>query len=241
MATTPSLSSASDHPEHSLDQLNRDFEKSAPDQILRKGHELFGEKMVLSTGFGASGVVLMHQLSLVTPGATVFFLDTGLLFDETYELIGRIEQRMNVRFERVLPELSLEEQAAEHGEKLWETQPDLCCEIRKVRPLKAFLSDKEAWITAIRRDQSPTRKDTPVFQKDSHLGVIKISPLATWTEEDIWTYIRLNELPYNPLHDQGYPSIGCFPCTRPVQDGEDIRAGRWAGSSKTECGIHKPS
>lgn len=221
-----------------IEKLNNSFEGTSPARIMKWATDTYGEDAVLSTGFGASGIVLMHQLSLVKPGATAFYLDTDLLFGETYDLIDRIRERMDIRLLRVRTNVSLEEQAREHGEKLWESRPDLCCHIRKVLPLQNFLMDKKAWFTGIRRDQSPTRKNTPVLQWDENLEVIKVSPLATWTEDEVWSYIRINELPYNELHDKGYPSIGCWPCTRAVKEGEDLRAGRWSDISKTECGIH---
>lgn len=221
-----------------IEKRNNSFEGTSPARIMKWATDTYGEDAVLSTGFGASGIVLMHQLSLVKPGATAFYLDTDLLFGETYDLIDRIRERMDIRLLRVRTNVSLEEQAREHGEKLWESRPDLCCHIRKVLPLQNFLKDKKAWFTGIRRDQSPTRKNTPVLQWDENLEVIKVSPLATWTEDEVWSYIRINELPYNELHDKGYPSIGCWPCTRAVKEGEDLRAGRWSDISKTECGIH---
>ena len=224
--------------EKEIGKLNALFDGAAPDKILRWVVETYGDDAVLSTGFGASGLVLMHQLSLVRPGAIAFYLDTDLLFGETYELIDRIRERMNLNLVRVRPELTVAEQAEKHGDRLWESRPDQCCYIRKVLPLQNFLSDKKAWITGIRRDQSETRKDTALFSYDENHDVLKINPLATWSEEEVWSYIKINDLPYNELHDKGYPSIGCWPCTRAVAEGEDPRAGRWAGSGKTECGIH---
>ncbi len=225
-------------PEDEINKLNKLFEKAGPDKILRWTVDTYGDGAVLSTGFGASGIVLMHQFSLIKPGATAFYLDTDLLFGETYTLIDHIRERMNLNLVRVRPELTLEEQAEKHGDRLWESRPDQCCYIRKVLPLQRFLSDKNAWITGIRRDQSETRKDTALFEYNDELKVLKINPLATWSEDEVWSYIQINDLPYNELHDKGYPSIGCRPCTRAVGDGEDLRAGRWSDSMKTECGIH---
>jgi phosphoadenosine phosphosulfate reductase len=218
--------------------LNEEYEGSDPSRILEWTVDTFSDDAVLSTGFGASGIVLMHQLSIVRPGAPVFYLDTDLLFDETNELIDRIRERMDIRLIRVRPEYTLDQQAAEFGEKLWESRPDQCCHIRKVLPLKNFLKDKKAWMTAIRRDQSATRKDTPIFQLDEWLDVLKVCPLAGWSEDEIWSYLHVNRLPYNELHDRGYPSIGCWPCTRPAATNGDLRAGRWSGTAKTECGLH---
>ncbi|MDG5767749.1 phosphoadenylyl-sulfate reductase [Balneolales bacterium ANBcel1] len=231
-------SQASRISDEEIRRLNTRFRDAGPEQILQWTVARYGDDAVLSTGFGASGIVLMHQLSLVKPGAAAFYLDTDLLFGETYELIDRIRERMELNLVRVRPELSLDEQAEQYGDRLWETRPDQCCHIRKVLPLQRFLSDKRAWITGIRRDQSETRKHTELFAYDQRLDILKINPLASWPEEDVWSYIRINDLPYNELHDKGYPSIGCWPCTNPVSEGEDLRAGRWSGTGKTECGIH---
>lgn len=225
--------------ETEIRRLNALFEGSGPDRILEWVMDRYGNDAVLSSGFGASGMVLMHQLSLVRPGSIAFYLDTDLLFKETYELIDRIEERMDLQLIRVRTPVSLDEQAREYGERLWKSRPDMCCHIRKVLPLRSFLEDKRAWITGIRRDQSESRRDTPHFQWEEEFEVLKVNPVATWSEEEIWSYIHINELPYNELHDKGYPSIGCWPCTRAVRDGEDLRAGRWDGMAKTECGIHR--
>jgi phosphoadenosine phosphosulfate reductase len=150
----------------------------------------------------------------------------------------RLAERFELTFTRVHSGLSLEDQAATEGPNLWSTSPDRCCFIRKVLPLRRFLSTRSAWITGIRRDQSPTRKGIGIVSWDAANGLVKINPLARWTESDVWAYIRRYDLPYNPLHDEGYPSIGCIPCTRQVADGEDARAGRWRGHEKLECGIH---
>lgn len=219
-------------------KLNKLFESSGPERILEWATEQYGDDVVLSTGFGSSGIVLMHQLSLIKPGATAFYLDTDLLFEETYELIERIRERLNLRLVKVQTPVSVEEQSRQYGDKLWENRPDLCCYIRKVLPLRKFLKDKKAWITGIRRDQSESRSNIELFQHDEAFDVLKINPLASWSEDEVWNYIHINELPYNELHDKGYPSIGCWPCTRAVNEGEDLRAGRWSGKMKTECGIH---
>jgi phosphoadenosine phosphosulfate reductase len=178
------------------------------------------------------------MLSAIRPGARIFYLDTDLLFPETHALRNRLEARYGVRFERRATRVSLSDQTAEYGERLWERQPDLCCHLRKVTPLKEMLSGLRAWVTAVRRDQSPTRANTGLVERDEKFGLIKINPLAGWSARDVWDYITRYDVPYNPLHDHGYPSIGCAPCTTPVQIGEDGRAGRWRGTGKTECGIH---
>ncbi len=151
----------------------------------------------------------------------------------------QLEARYGVRFERRAPRLSLDDQAVEYGERLWERQPNLCCQLRKVEPLREMLGGLRAWVTAIRRDQSPLRAGIRVLEPDEKYGLVKINPLASWSSINVWNYIVKYDVPYNPLHDRGYPSIGCLPCTTPVQIGETLRAGRWRGTDKTECGIHQ--
>ncbi len=222
-----------------VDSLNEKFGSLSPEDILESVLLEYGSEAVMSSGFGPSGLVLMHKLSLLKPGAKVFYLDTDLLFGETYSLIQALEVRLNLRFVKVRSHLSLDQQAREYGDELWKSSPDKCCYLRKVLPLKSFLDDKKAWITAIRKDQSETRRDSPVVSWSETFGVIKVNPMVNWTEDDVWSYIHLNEIPYNELHDRDYPSIGCIPCTRPVAPGSGLRSGRWAGLTKTECGIHE--
>lgn len=223
------------------DLLNKKLTEAYPDEILQWGVETFGSKIVLGTGFGSSGMFLIHRIYQLGLPITVFFLDTHLLFEETYALKEQIEQRYDMQITRVTPDISLEKQTAEYGEELWNKDPDQCCYLRKVKPLRNYLSDKAAWITGVRRTQAKTRQQTKVIERDPENGVIKINPLANWSSDQVWDYIHINELPYNPLHDQGYPSIGCIPCTQPVGSKEDERAGRWQGAAKTECGIHVSS
>jgi phosphoadenosine phosphosulfate reductase len=173
------------------------------------------------------------------PDAHIFYLDTGLHFKETYETRDRLERKYQTRFIQALPKLTLEQQEDQHGAQLWVTNPDKCCAIRKVHPLSEVLGNYDAWITGIRRDQSPTRANAGKVEYDIKFGLVKINPLADWTNKQVWKYIQEENIPYNPLHDQDYPSIGCEPCTLPVKPGDDPRAGRWAGSSKTECGLHE--
>src|SRR5699024_3543000 len=167
--------------------------------------------------------------------------DTQLLFDQTYALRDRLEERFDIDITGVMPELTLKEQEQKYGEDLWKSHPNRCCYFRKVRPLRNYLSDKKAWITGIRRNQTEARRQARKIEWDPLNKVVKINPLVEWTDERVWSYIREYELAYNPLHDEGYPSIGCMPCTRAVAEEEDRRAGRWNGSTKTECGIHIPS
>jgi phosphoadenosine phosphosulfate reductase len=197
------------------------------------------DKIVYASSFGAEAIVLIDLIQQVRPDAHIVFLDTGLHFPETYEVIDEIEARFPLlKIERKQPALSLDEQAAEHGSALWKRNPNQCCQIRKVIPLRETLTTKDAWISGLRREQSPTRKDTQFLNKDEKFENIKICPLIHWTWDEVWSYIREKELPYNRLHDDDYPSIGCFPCTQPAGTNGDSRAGRWAGSGKTECGLH---
>lgn len=229
-------------PAHWIPKLLHDFsrhvESTSPRAILRWSCETFAPHLAMATGFGPSGVVLMHMLSQIHPETTVFYLDTDLLFEETYALRDQLAEQFGLTFTRVHSGLSLEAQADEHGPALWTREPDRCCALRKVRPLRQFLATRQAWITGIRRDQSPTRADIRPVEWDDANGLVKINPLAGWSAEDVWAYIDAYDLPYNPLHDDGYPSLGCLPCTRRVAAGEDDRAGRWSGFTKTECGIH---
>ncbi len=221
-----------------LQRVSDEFEDAWPDAILRWALNTFGSDAAMATGFGPSGVALMHLVSCINQEATVFYLDTDLLFPETHDLKRRLADRLGLTFTRVHSGLSLPDQAREEGPNLWQTNPDRCCFIRKVQPLRRFLSSREAWITGIRRDQSPTRERIGIVGWDEANGLVKINPLANWTEDQVWQYVEVNELPYNRLHDQGYPSLGCIPCTKPVSENEDPRAGRWQGHNKLECGIH---
>lgn len=222
----------------SLRPVSDSLEDASPREVLTWGFDTFGDGIALATGFGPSGIVLMHLVSQIRPETTIFYLDTQLLFEETYALRDELEERLGVRIQAVTPKLTVEEQARKHGPELWQRAPDHCCYLRKVQPLKDFLSRREAWITGIRRDQSRSRNQIAIVDWDAANEVVKLCPLANWTAEDVWSYLRMNDLPYNPLHDRGYPSIGCVHCTRPVSKGDDERAGRWSGHEKTECGIH---
>lgn len=197
------------------------------------------DKIVYASSFGAEAIVLIDLIQQVKPDAHIVFLDTGLHFPETYVVIEKIEARFpSLKIERKQPDLNLDQQREQYGSALWKRDPNLCCQIRKVIPLKEALSDKDAWISGLRREQSPTRKDTQFLNHDEKFNNTKICPLIHWTWDEVWDYIRTHNLPYNELHDHSYPSIGCFPCTQPVSAEGDSRAGRWAGSGKTECGLH---
>ncbi|TCZ78137.1 phosphoadenylyl-sulfate reductase [Paenibacillus albiflavus] len=197
------------------------------------------DEIVYASSFGAEAIVLIDLISQIKPDARIVFLDTGLHFPETYEVIDQIEARFPLlRIERKQPALSLDEQAAQYGPDLWLRDPNQCCHIRKVIPLQETLAQKKAWISGLRREQSPTRANTEFINKDDKFMNVKICPLIHWTWEDVWAYIKERDLPYNKLHDHHYPSIGCRPCTQPAGTDGDSREGRWMGSSKTECGLH---
>lgn len=223
-----------------LDPLNAEFEKASPQDILKWAATRFGERLALVTSFQPTGIVTLHMLSEIAPHTPVLTLDTGLLFPETYALINDLEQRLNLNLIRLRPAQTVEQQAEAHGPELWARNPDQCCNLRKVIPLDQALKGYDAWITGLRRDQSEGRSSVQVVAWDQKHQNLKLCPFATWTEEMIWLYLNAHELPYNRLHDQGYPSIGCYPCTQAAAPGADKRAGRWANSAKTECGIHLP-
>lgn len=215
-----------------------ELENSSPEEVIRFAVETF-PSITFACSFGAEDVVLVDMLQKISPTTDIFYLDTDFHFKETYETRDRMAAKYGLEFIQVKPKLTPEEQAAEHGEELWKSDQNGCCNIRKVEPLTRVLGQYEAWITGIRRDQAYTRANAKKIEYDTKFGLVKFNPLAAWTSEDVWNYIRANDIIYNPLHDQNYPSIGCEHCTRPVMPGEDPRAGRWSGTEKTECGLHK--
>lgn len=222
-----------------LESIANELELESPEAVLRWALREFGSEVALATGFGAEGCVLIRMLSEIDRDARIFYLDTDLLFPETYELIAKLETRYGVRFEQRTSLLSLAAQAAGYGERLWEREPDVCCQLRKVEPLREILTGLRAWITAIRREQTAARAGARVVERDRKFDLIKINPLAGWSSRDVWRYINEHNVPYNPLYDLGYRSIGCQPCTTLVQIGENERDGRWRGVAKTECGLHQ--
>jgi phosphoadenosine phosphosulfate reductase len=207
--------------------------------VLRWVLERFQPGIALACSFGAEDVALVDMVSQIDRSTKVFYLDTEALFPETYELVERVAERYDIQPLRAAPAVSAADQARLFGDELWKTQPDLCCAIRKVQPLTTMLRPLSAWITGIRRQQTPSRASAGIVEWDGEFGLVKVNPLARWTSADVWKYIAENEVPYNPLHDRGYPSLGCTHCTRPVKPGEDPRAGRWADSDKIECGLHQ--
>lgn len=214
------------------------FENESPQAIITYAVEKF-PSLTLACSFGAEDVVLVDMLHKINPKTDIFYLDTDFHFQETYVTRDRLVERYGIQFIQVKPMLTPEEQAETHGDELWKREPNACCNIRKVDPLINILGQYNAWITGVRRDQAPTRANTKKVEYDYKFGLMKFNPIASWTSEDVWNYIHTNNIIYNPLHDQNYPSIGCHYCTRQVMPGEDPRAGRWAGSEKTECGLHK--
>jgi phosphoadenosine phosphosulfate reductase len=194
--------------------------------------------LTFATGFGAEGCVIIDLIGRHKLPIDIFTLDTGLLFPETYALWRALEAKYAITIRGVTPEQTVDQQAAAHGAALWSREPDRCCDLRKVQPLTRALRGFAGWVTAIRRDQTADRANAQVVESDRKFGLIKINPLVTWTHDDVWGHIYANDVPFNPLHEQGYPSIGCQPCTSAVVPGENLRAGRWRGTGKNECGLH---
>ena len=214
------------------------LENSSPQDTLAWAVKTFHPGLTMATAFGAEGCCLIHMLAEIEPAVRLFNLDTGYQFAETLELRERIKQRYGIAVEMVQPDLTVEQYETEHGGPLYRHRPDQCCHDRKVLPLRRAVAGYDAWISAIRRDQTDHRAAAGVVQWDAKFNLIKVNPLLGWTKKDVWAFVVKHEVPYNPLHDQGYTSIGCWPCTRAVQAGEDERAGRWSGTVKKECGLH---
>lgn len=210
---------------------------SAPAQeIVRWAVQTFGTRLVVTSSM--QDAVLVHLVSCIAPGTDVLFLDTGYHFAETLGTRDAVAATYDVNLITVTPQHTVAEQDAQHGSKLHDRDPDLCCALRKVVPLDRALAGYDAWATGIRRAEAPRRAGTPVVSYDAKRGKVKIAPIAEWTDTDVDDYIAEHGILVNPLRSAGYPSIGCAPCTRAVAIGDSHRAGRWAGSTKTECGIH---
>jgi phosphoadenosine phosphosulfate reductase len=209
-----------------------------PERVLRWAFDKFGNVVAISSAFGVEGMAVIDIASRVRKDFRVFTLDTEFLFPETYNLMDQVERRYGIAIERVYPLISAEEQERVHGQALWTRNPDECCDLRKVEPLRRKLGELRAWITSIRRDQTAERASAGKIEWDEKFGLVKINPIADWSSKQVWQYIREHDVPFNPLHERNYPSIGCTHCTRAVRPGEDERAGRWSGLSKTECGLH---
>ncbi len=222
-----------------FENFSPDDEFKGANSILQWAYNTYDSSLVYACSFGAEGIVLIDLISKVKKDAKVVFLDTEIHFQETYDLIDKLKSKypeLNIELKK--PEYSLDEQAKLYGSALWKRQPDQCCFIRKIKPLEEVLSGATAWISGLRREQSLSRANTNYVNKDERFQSIKVCPLIHWTWDDVWNYIRVNRLDYNELHDQGYPSIGCIPCTFKPEG--DNRSGRWKGFNKTECGLHAP-
>jgi phosphoadenylyl-sulfate reductase (thioredoxin) len=215
--------------------LVQELEGKPPAEILAAIAPRFPRWIGLANGFGAEDCVLVDVIARARLPIDVFTLDTGFLFAETYALWRRLEERYGIRIRRVKADLPA---ADPGGTPPWERDPDACCAARKVRPLQAALAELGAWVTGIRRDQTPDRANAQVVEWDQRFGLFKVNPLVAWTSDDVWDHVRRLDVPTNPLHAHGYSSIGCAPCTTPVRPGEDPRSGRWRGREKSECGLH---
>jgi phosphoadenosine phosphosulfate reductase len=221
-----------------LESAAAQLAEETPQAILRWAVDAYFPRLTMATAFGAEGCCLIHMLAEIEPRVRIFNLETGYQFPETLELRERIKARYGIEVEYVRPELTVAEYEAEYGGPLYEMRPDQCCHDRKILPLRRAVVGYDAWISSIRKDQTQDRAKAAVVQWDAKFNLVKVNPLLGWTKRDVWAFIVNNDVPYNPLHDKNYPSIGCWPCTRPVADGDDERAGRWAGKVKKECGLH---
>ena len=226
-----------------LRALNRRFETATPQEIVHWALDDSGiERIALASAFQAEGTCVMHMASLVQPDVEILFLETGFHFAETLAFKEQLSERLGVTITDLVGAYTVEQQEATFGERLYERDPGSCCDVNKVRPMFDALQKLDAWVTAFRRDSSPTRATTPIldrYELEPGRPMLRVNPVANWTRRDTWAYLKENDLPHNPLYDLGYASIGCAPCTRMRFEGEPERAGRWAGLSKWECGIHQ--
>ncbi len=224
-----------------LANKSAELDGRSPDEILAWVLAEYRPRLAISTAFGVEGCALIDMVMKLDANVPVFTVDTGFLFPETEILMQRFVARYGMKLTRHTGTLSKDAQERKHGLALYARDPDLCCALRKVEPTQRALVGMDAWIAGLRRDQSKTREGISILERYDHedgAPLVKINPLATWTRKDTWAYVMKHDVPYNPLHDRGYKSIGCWPCTKPVGDNEDERAGRWSGQDKTECGIH---
>ena len=221
-----------------LSAASASLETAEPPEIIRWAAERFGTRLTMATAFGPEGCAIIHWLATVAPNTHVFNLETGYQFRETLDLRDRLAKRYGIEVALEAPETSVEQYERLHGGPLYRSDSNRCCHDRKIMVIQRVLANFDAWMSGIRRDQSPDRSAAPIVGWDAKFGVVKVSPLANWTKAKVWDLIVKENVPYNPLHDQGYVSIGCWPCTRAITAGEDERAGRWSGTAKTECGLH---
>ncbi|HLZ69422.1 MAG TPA: phosphoadenylyl-sulfate reductase [Dehalococcoidia bacterium] len=225
--------------EAQLAALNARFAGAEPQELIAWAAAQYPGKLAISCSFGGpSGMALLDLALQVDRAMPVIYVDTDYLFPETYATVRAVESRYGITPLAFRSTLTPRTQELLHGPALWERDPDACCAMRKVAPMREALAHFSAYLTGLRRDQASTRRETPLVQWDAQFGVLKLNPLAAWSEAAVWAHIAMHNLPYNSLHDRGYPSIGCTNCTRAVQPGEDARAGRWSGSDKIECGLH---
>lgn len=213
-----------------------DLSGARAQEIIRWAARTFGSRVLVSQSM--ANTALSHLVHSVAPEIPIVFLDTGYHFDQTLQTRDDLVNRTGLTLLNITPRQTIAEQDAEHGAELWRTNPDLCCKMRKVEPMEELLLGYDAWISGLRIAATPHRADTPVVTFDERRGVIKISPLLHWSDIQLLRYTIENDVPVNPLMYEGYPSVGCAPCTHPVADDEDPRAGRWRGQGKNECGLH---
>jgi phosphoadenosine phosphosulfate reductase len=225
--------------------LNEELLNATPQEILKRVTDLFGDRVALSSSLGAEDQVLTDMLIKINPQGRVFTLDTGRLFPDTYDLIDRTSRKYKINIEVFFPDYEkVQEMVNSKGINLFYESVEnrkQCCNLRKIEPLQRAFSTMDAWICGLRASQAVTRKSIHIIEWDDNNSLVKINPLASWSEEQVWDYIKTNKVPYNVLHDKGFPSIGCQPCTRAIQPGEDVRAGRWwwENPETKECGLHK--
>ena len=227
--------------EEMIRDANELLQNATPQEILQWSVKHFHPKLLMATAFGAEGCCLIHMLAEIQPNVTFINLETGYQFPETLELRETIKERYGIEVEYIYPELSVPNYEKLHGGPVYAHTPDQCCNDRKVLPLRGAMKrhDPRAWISAIRKDQTQNRAtNAAVVQWDAKFQLVKVNPLLGWNKGDVWKFILDHDVPYNDLHDRGFPSIGCWPCTRAVLPGEDDRAGRWSGQAKKECGLH---
>lgn len=224
--------------ESEIAQLARDFAARSVEELLEWAVAEFAPRLAMTSSFGAEGIVLIDKLARIAPNVPIIYLDTGFQFPEADEFKERLRARYHLNIIEHRAALSVVEQAMVYGDRLYARDPDLCCRLRKVEPLRQALKGFDAWIAALRRDQSPTRAGIGLIEWNARHQLVKINPLAAWTRRQVWDYIVKHDLPYHPLYDEGYTSIGCAPCTRRTEAGAHERSGRWDGQTKLECGIH---
>ncbi|MEQ8832976.1 MAG: phosphoadenylyl-sulfate reductase [Miltoncostaeaceae bacterium] len=228
------------HNPDDIEALAGYFETRPAEELLRWAAEQYEGRIVLTCSWQRQSSVLVDMLWRAGAQVRIVEIDTGLLFPETHRTRDLLVERYGVEVETIHPERTVDEQAALDGPALWNRDPDRCCEMRKVSPMESAMLGMEAWVTGIRRGQSVTRRNARSLEYDGARDLVKVQPLVGWTDEDVVGYLYRHDVPYNALHDEGYPSIGCFPCTKAVAPGGDPRSGRWAGSGKIECGLHLP-